>query len=49
MGGVLAKGGVRACVGGVLAWVVWVACLYGWRANLGYLVDMLAWVTWQRR
>ena len=29
MGGVLAKGGVRACVGGVLAWVVWVACLRG--------------------
>ena len=29
MGGVLAKGGVRACVGGVLAWVVWVACLCG--------------------
>ena len=28
-------------VGGVLAWVEWVACLRGSRAYLGYVVDML--------
>ena len=33
-------------VGGVLAWVTWVARLHGWRANVGYLVGVLAWVMW---
>ena len=28
-------------MGGVLAWVEWVACLRGSRAYLGYVVDML--------
>ena len=35
-------------VGGVLAWVAWVACLRGWRANVDYVVGVLAWVTCQR-
>ena len=32
---------IRASVGGVLAWVVWVVCLRGWRASVG---GVLAWV-----
>ena len=27
--------GWHACVGDVLAWVAWVACLRGWRASVG--------------
>ena len=32
--------GWRTCVGGVLAWVVWVVCLRVWRASV------LAWMVW---
>ena len=30
----------------VLAWVVWVACLRGWRAGVGDVGGVLAWVAW---
>ena len=39
------KRGWRACVGDVLAWVAWVACLRGWRASVGGVGGVLAWVT----
>ena len=32
------------CVGGVLAWVVSVACLCRWRASVGAVGSVLAWV-----
>ena len=35
---------IRASVGGVLAWVTWVACLHEWRASVGSLCGVLAWV-----
>ena len=44
----------HASVGGVGGMLAWVACYracvvcVGGRANLGYVVDRLAWVTWQR-
>ena len=33
-------------VGGVLAWVAWVACSHGWRARVGGVGSDLAWVAW---
>ena len=36
-------------MGGMLAWVVWVACLHGWHANMDGVGDMggvLVWVAW---
>ena len=33
-------------MGGMLTWVTWVACLPGWRASVGDVGRMLAWVTW---
>ena len=36
--------GWRACVGGMLAWVTWVACLHGWRASVGGMGEVLIWV-----
>ena len=30
-------------VGGVLAWVVWVACFRGWRASVGGVSGVLTW------
>ena len=35
---------VRGSVGGVLAWVAWVACLRGWHASVGDVGGVLAWV-----
>ena len=32
-------------MGGVLVWVVWVACFRGWRASVGGVGGVLAWVT----
>ena len=32
---------IRASVGGVLAWVAWIACLRGWCASVG---GVLTWV-----
>ena len=28
-------------MGGELAWVAWVVCLRGWRANLGLMLSLL--------
>ena len=36
--------GWRACVGGMPAWVTWVACLHGWRASVGGIDEVLIWV-----
>ena len=33
-------------VGGVLAWVAWLACLCRCRVNVGYVVGVLTCVTW---
>ena len=50
VGGVLAwVASQRTCVGGVSGVLAWVACQRGWRANLGYVDDMVgapAWVRW---
>ena len=32
-------------MGGMLAWMAWVACLCGWRASVGSVGGVLAWVT----
>ena len=34
----------RACVGGVLAWVAWMACLCGWYASVADVLACVAWV-----
>ena len=31
-------------MGGLLAWVAWVTCLRGWRASVGGMGGVLAWV-----
>ena len=36
--------GLRNGVLFVLAWVTWVACLRGWRASMGDVGGVLAWV-----
>ena len=33
-------------MGGVLAWVTWVACLRGWCTSVSGVGGMLAWVGW---
>ena len=33
--------GWHACVGGMLAWVTWVACLRRWCASMGGMGSML--------
>ena len=37
---------IRACVGGVLAWVAYLHGWRGWRAIRACVGGMLAWVTW---
>ena len=35
---------IRACMGDMLVWVAWVECLRGWRASVGGMSGVLAWV-----
>ena len=35
---------IRACVGGVLAWVACYSCLRGWHASVGDVDGVLAWL-----
>ena len=38
--------GWHASMGGIIAWVAWMAYLCGWHANVDYVVGVLAWVMW---
>ena len=36
--------GCHGCVGSMLEWVAWVVCLSRWRASVGDVGGVLAWV-----